>query len=617
MRLPAAILVLLFMLAGAGLSYVGAMVSVNVVEDSSEIGVRRALDANALDWAEVQADGLQVLLTGTAPTEALRFKALSTAGGVVDAARVVDGLDVQAGKALQAPKFSIEILRNDSGVSLIGLVPSATDKAALIAAFEAATDGANVADLLESADYPAPAGWDKALEFAITSAGILKRSKISMSADLIDVSAVTDSAEEKAEVEAALFEHLPTGLGVDLDVSAPRPVITPFTLRFVVDENGARFDACSADDAAAVSMIETAAKTAGLLGEVDCTIGLGVPSPSWGEAASQAILGLGEIGAGSVTLSDVDVHLIAFDTVPQDVFDTVVGELENSLPDLFSLHPELLKKEEVQDLGPPEFTATLSPEGQVQLRGRLPDNRSRDAVESYAKAQFASSQTYMAARLDPTLPAGWSIRTMIALEALAMLNSGSVVVEPDAITLSGRTGDKEAKFNISRLLSEQLGQGESLDLDVTYLETLDPSTLIPTPEECLNDIRAAAAENKIRFEPSSATVTQDAQPTMDRIAEILLTCGPIRLEIQGYTDSQGRESMNLTLSQSRAEAVIEELMNRRILVSNVIATGYGEVRPIADNETEEGREANRRIEFHLYDPANIATPEDTEGESNE
>ena len=104
---------------------------------------------------------------------------------------------------------------------------------------------------------------------------------------------------------------------------------------------------------------------------------------------------------------------------------------------------------------------------------------------------------------------------------------------------------------------------------------------------------------------------------MDRIAEILLTCGPIRLEIQGYTDSQGRESMNLTLSQSRAEAVIEELMNRRILVSNVIATGYGEVRPIADNETEEGREANRRIEFHLYDPANIATPEDTEGESNE
>ena len=131
MRLPAAILVLLIMLAGAGLSYVGAIASVNIVEDSSEVGVRTALDGNDLSWAEVQANGLQVLLTGTAPSEALRFKALSTAGGVVDAARVVDGLGFAKAEALKAPKFSIEILRNDSGISLIGLIPRAVTKTSL------------------------------------------------------------------------------------------------------------------------------------------------------------------------------------------------------------------------------------------------------------------------------------------------------------------------------------------------------------------------------------------------------------------------------------------------------------------------------------------------------
>ena len=617
MRLPAALLILLVMLAGVGLSYVGAIASVNVVEDSSEAGVRDALDLNGLDWAEVQADGLQVLVTGTAPTEALRFKALSTAGGVVDAARVVDGLDVSAAKALKAPKFSIEILRNDSGVSLIGLIPRDIDKLALVAAFRNSTGQASVTDLLESSDFPVPGGWDQALDFAIVATGILKRSKISVSADLVGVSAVSDSAEEKAAVEAILFENLPTGLGVDLNVSAPRPVITPFTLRFLIDDTGARFDACSADDAAAVAMIENAAKAAGHTETFTCTVGLGVPSPSWGDVAVQSIAALGEIGSGFVTMSDIDIDLIAADTTSQDVFDRVVGELENSLPDLFSLHAKLLKQEETQDLGPPEFIATLSPEGQVQLRGRLPDTLAREAVASYAKAHFAGGQTYMAARLDPNLPSGWPIRTMIGLEALAMLNSGSVVVEPDAITLRGKTGNKEAKFNISRLLSEQLGHGERFDLDVTYVETLDPSTFIPTPEECLADIRAAAAENQIKFEPSSATITQEAQPTMDRLAEILLKCGPIRLEIQGYTDSQGRESMNLTLSQSRAEAVIEELMSRRILVSNVIAKGYGEAQPIADNETEDGREANRRIEFQLFDPSKVLVTEDSEGESNE
>lgn len=617
MRLPAAILVLLVMLAGAGLSYVGAIAAVNVVEDSSEVGVRAALDGNDLGWAEVQANGLQVLLTGTAPSEALRFKALSTAGGVVDAARVVDGLDITKAEALKAPKFSIEILRNDSGISLIGLIPRSVEKNALIAEFSNAADGANVTDLLESSDFATPQGWGKALEFAIVSAGLLKRSKISMSADLVSVTAVADSAEEKATAEAELFLVLPTGLGVELQISAPRPVITPFTLRFLIDEDGVRFDACSADDLAAVELITDAAKAAGHADEVNCKIGLGVPSPSWGEAAAQAISALDEIGTGVVTLSDVDIDLIASERTSQEVFDNVIGELENSLPDLFSLHAKLLQQEEAQDLGPPEFIATLSPEGQVQLRGRLPDTLAREAVASYAKAHFAGGQTYMAARLDPNLPSGWPIRTMIALEALAMLNSGSVVVEPDGISLRGRTGDKEAKFNISKLLSEQLGQGQRIDLDVSYIETLDPSTFIPTPEECLADIRAAAAEIQIKFEPSSATITQQAQPTMDRLAEILLKCGPIRLEVQGHTDSQGRESMNLTLSQSRAEAVIEELMNRRILVSNVVAKGYGEATPIADNDTEEGREANRRIEFHLFDPSEALAAEEPEGESNE
>jgi OOP family OmpA-OmpF porin len=97
----------------------------------------------------------------------------------------------------------------------------------------------------------------------------------------------------------------------------------------------------------------------------------------------------------------------------------------------------------------------------------------------------------------------------------------------------------------------------------------------------------------------------------------LKKCGEIRIEVQGHTDSQGRESMNLTLSQSRAEAVIEELMNRRILVSNITAKGYGETTPIADNDTEEGREANRRIEFRLIQPDATVSETDTDAQSEE
>jgi OOP family OmpA-OmpF porin len=88
---------------------------------------------------------------------------------------------------------------------------------------------------------------------------------------------------------------------------------------------------------------------------------------------------------------------------------------------------------------------------------------------------------------------------------------------------------------------------------------------------------------------------------LDRIAEILPDCLHVPMEIGGHTDSQGREEMNLGLSQSRADAVLNGLLARGVLVSNLTARGYGETRPIADNDTEEGRERNRRIEFRLQD----------------
>ena len=96
------------------------------------------------------------------------------------------------------------------------------------------------------------------------------------------------------------------------------------------------------------------------------------------------------------------------------------------------------------------------------------------------------------------------------------------------------------------------------------------------------------------------------QKLLDDIADILSQCGEFDLVIAGHTDSQGREEMNRALSQSRANAVLMELQRRRILTSKFVAKGYGEDQPIAPNDTDEGREKNRRIEFMLVEKANTA-----------
>lgn len=611
MRLSSLFFVGIPFLLAALLSLVAASFAVSAIEDGSEIGVRRALDENRLGWAEVEANGLQVILAGTAPSELERFRAISIVGGVVDAARIIDMIEVAPAAELAPPKFSAEMLRNDSGISVIGLIPAATDRERLIERLQQVAGTSEVADLLETADYPVPNGWTTSLDFAVNALSRLKRSKISVSADQITITAISDSASEKAALERDLNRSAPAGLRMALLISAPRPVITPFTLRFIRDEHGARFDACSAESEESKARLLAAARAAGLEGPGTCTIGMGVPSPNWARAGELSMAALTELGRGTVTMANADITLVAAQDTDPALFDRVVGELETALPKVFALHAVLPEPEKAKPEGPSEFTATLSPEGQVQLRGRLSDENLRRMADSYARARFGSDNVYTAARVVPDLPADWPIRVLAGLEALSLLSNGVVTVTPDMLSVRGVSMREDASATAAGLLSDKLGSGARYELDITYRPPPEPENAAPDPETCERQIAEVQARHKITFDPGSARISSDSLDTMNAIADILRECGEIRLEIQGHTDSQGREEMNLQLSQARAQSVLNELRARRVLTSTYVAVGYGESDPIADNDTEEGREANRRIEFRLLRAA--AEPDGRDG----
>lgn len=583
-----------------------AMLAVTAIENRSLSDVSRVLVLNGYNWTEVNVDGLQVVLSGFAPDEANRFRALGIAGTVVESSRVRDMMNVVDAAATKPPRFSIEILRNDDGISLIGLIPKSMDRETIVGAIQDIAEGAPVTDLLDIADYPEPEGWDSAVSYGLAALESLPRSKISIAADRVELKAISDSTEEKRRLESELSRRVPTGLIVAMDISAPRPVITPYTLRFIIDGDGPRFDACSTFTQAGRNKILAAARKAGMEGKATCTIGLGIPSPTWDDAVIIAIGKLAEIGGGSVTFSDADVTFVAVETTTQDRFDQVVGELKANLPDAFSLHAILPEPVVIDGSGegdgPPEFIATRSPEGDVRLRGRIPNERTRVATESVAKALFGSSAITDAMRIEKDLPRGWSTRVLASLEALAQLNSGSIVTQPDIVDIRGVTGDPNARAEIARILSEKLGASEDYRISVVYQEKLDPLANIPTPEECVAQINQILSVQQITFAPSSADIDVVARTSIDNIAEILKNCLDVAMEIGGHTDSQGREIMNQALSQARAEAVVNALLARRILTSNLTAKGFGESRPLADNSTEEGREANRRIEFKLFLP---------------
>ncbi|TMV78067.1 hypothetical protein FGG78_26790, partial [Thioclava sp. BHET1] len=508
MRSNQTLIALAAFVVAALLSYLGAVWSANLIERQSVRTVSHRLSLEGLDWPHVRADGLQVILTGTAPTEAARFRALTFAGSVIDAARLRDRMTVTPAKAIAPPHFSVEVLRNDDGLSLIGLVPAATGRDAIAAKLADLTRPGHLSDMLETASDTEPAGWQRALGYGLQAVRMLPHSKISISAEKVLITANADSPDQKQQYEAKLAQMAPDGLDVGLKITAPRPVIAPFTLRFVIDASGAHFDACSADSTAARDRIIQAAAKAGVPGKIACTIGLGVPTPRWADAVVAGIRAVKALGQGTITFSDTDVSLLAVEGTSQSDFDKAVGDLNAALPQVFSLDATLPKPQhDTTHTGPLRFTATLSPEGKLEMRGRLNGSLMRDAIEAYAQAQFGAQNVVTATQPDKALPDGWPIRVLAGLQAMTELHDGRLSVEKDSLSLSGTSGHPDAKDQISRILSDKLGPGQDFNISVRYDKTLDKQAPPPTPQECLDEIKAAMAAHKINFEPGAAKLT--------------------------------------------------------------------------------------------------------------
>ena len=101
----------------------------------------------------------------------------------------------------------------------------------------------------------------------------------------------------------------------------------------------------------------------------------------------------------------------------------------------------------------------------------------------------------------------------------------------------------------------------------------------------------------VNFESGSAALTPDSYGILDQVVKSLKAYPEVRIEIAGFTDEVGKDDYNLGLSQRRAEAVKQYLVNSGLSGDRIVARGYGETNPVATNSTPAGRAENRRIEF--------------------
>jgi outer membrane protein OmpA-like peptidoglycan-associated protein len=105
--------------------------------------------------------------------------------------------------------------------------------------------------------------------------------------------------------------------------------------------------------------------------------------------------------------------------------------------------------------------------------------------------------------------------------------------------------------------------------------------------------------NNIFFDYNESTLKPESFLELDRLYNVLSSNSDINVEISGHTDNVGSDEYNIKLSQSRSEAVKEYLVKKGINTNRIISKGYGKSNPVATNDTEEGKQLNRRVEFKI------------------
>jgi outer membrane protein OmpA-like peptidoglycan-associated protein len=158
-----------------------------------------------------------------------------------------------------------------------------------------------------------------------------------------------------------------------------------------------------------------------------------------------------------------------------------------------------------------------------------------------------------------------------------------------------------ANYNISYEAEGYLFKSENIDIpeDANYFQINKAIELEPI------QIGSKIVLNNIFFDFDKATLRDISKTELEKLTKLMEINSKISVEISGHTDAKGNEDYNLKLSQDRAQAVVNYLINRGIDKNRMIAKGYGKSKPIADNynadgsENPEGMQLNRRVELKV------------------
>ena len=227
--------------------------------------------------------------------------------------------------------------------------------------------------------------------------------------------------------------------------------------------------------------------------------------------------------------------------------------------------------------------------GQVLASGTVPDEATKAAILAKLRELYGPERVVDQIAIGPVvMPANWNgyVQKLITPD-LRQISRGQLAIDGNNVSLRGEVANEA--------LRQRIASNVATNLNPTY--TVNNGLRIAAAEQALLD--NTLANRTVEFDSGKATLTPAGRAILDEMAAAMLKLKGRRIEIIGHTDSAGLRASNVSLSQARAATVKAYLAAHGIAEDYLTASGQGPDRPIASNDTVEGRARNRRIEFRL------------------
>ncbi len=439
----------------------------------------------------------------------------------------------------------------------------------------------------------APPGFEAAASFALRAGAFLSTGTVVIQDAAIALSGRPASVGAGEALAALIAAESPAGFSVDPS-GLGAALVETFVWEARRTATGVELTGHTPSEEAQVETRATASQLFGEAAVADRTgVAAGEPGIDWIGALDFALGELALLAEGQVSVSGNGFSIAGTAGSPE-AFAQLDENLRRTLPASLVLA--------AADIRPPAVTPyrfeAMAEQDRLILTGYFPD-----AAARAARLEGASAALPGLVPDDRTLPAsgappGFEVAASAALAALGRLSGGRAILADRRLVVDGEAASPGAAASVAAALRAAL----PADFELVSAVTAVPTAARVAAAECTALIVAMLADGGVQFDRGDAAIAPASMPVLDRVAATLDRCADTRIEVAGYTDSNGPQQANRELSQRRAEAVVAFLVADGIAPERLAAAGYGESRPIASNRTEEGRGQNRRIEFVLTAP---------------